>query len=212
MNWTWKLWRTLRFKCDRWLYCLVSYMLLHVSTGFAPHNCPVLDTVPFSESEHDLVRSCKFILKPRSGLPVSCVCLDAVQTEWRQADSVSWLLRLNSRESLSHRETSPSPLERPAASAARGGAPAWRRRRSSGGSDGSGNRGAGIYLPSYLFIYCPASNGWGPWLRLLRGRCSLTLIDGVWFPGMDSARADPQAGPLRIQRCPHPSASAGGEK
>lgn len=66
-----------------------------------------------------------------------------------------------------------------------------------------------IYLFINLFIP-PACNGWGPWLRLLRGRCNIT-DESISLLGMGSTRADLQADPPHIHCCPDQTLQAGGE-
>lgn len=82
-------------------------------------------------------------------------------TCWLDADgvtsveAVSWLLHLKSRESLSHRETSPSPPEPVQQHRYPAGRwnKTWEQRFYNGGSGIGGGQGVLDYLFTYLFIY-----------------------------------------------------------
>lgn len=123
----------------------------------------------------------------------------SLQTVWRQRDSVSWLLHQRASPTGRHHQQRPSQ-----ASSVGGPTGRWIEH----GTDdilvpdraGDLDRSL-IYLYIYWSIYFttpPACNGWGPWLRLLRGRCSITH-QGVPLLGM--AGPGPNHRPSRCASC-----------
>lgn len=126
------------------------------------------------------------------------VCPASPVTCWLVADGVTsaGLGQLAPpSESLSHGETSPTTPEPLARSV--GGPAGWWIEHGTDGvlvpeSGGGGTWRVGLFIYIFIDVFIPsACNGWAPWLRLLRGRCSITH-EGVPLLGM--------AGPGPIHR------------